>query len=135
METVKSICKHKRAWKDAISFLHDNSAILPHVGTEDPDKSVHLCPLTESFELQHEKTFLVICVPNENLNQPARPRSLITVRCSYEETLSLAVQNTPFDDSDQTAQSDLNRHRAHMSKGTLSHVEAYLHQLTEKNPI
>ena len=108
------------------------------MGSEDPDKSVHLCPLTESFELQHEKTFLVIIVPKENLNQPARPRSLITVRCSYEETSSLAVQNTPCEDLDQTAQttqSDLNLHRAHMSKGTFSHVDAYLHKLTEKNPI
>ena len=78
----------------------------------------------------------MICVPRENLNQPARPR--ITVRCSYEETAALAVQNAPREDSDQTAksaQSDLNLHRAQMSKGTFSSVQAHLHQLTEKSPI
>ena len=58
--------------------------------------------------------------------------------CSYEETSSLAVQNAPREDSDQTAksaQSDLNLHRAQMSKGTFSAVQAHLHQLTEKNQI
>ena len=37
-----------------------------------------------------------------------------SLRCPYEETASLAIKNAPSEDSDQTAQSDLNPRWAHV---------------------
>ena len=38
-------------------------------------------------EPQREKSYLLTCAPNEDSNQPAHPRSLISLRCPDEETL------------------------------------------------
>ena len=39
------------------------------------------------FEPEREKTYLLICAPNEDSNQPAHPRSLLCPRCPHEEIL------------------------------------------------
>ena len=58
-----------------------------------------------------------------DLNQPVNPSYL---PCLYEETASVAIQNAPSEDSDQTAQmqSDLNLLWTHISEGMFSLVGA-----------
>ena len=56
------------------------------------------------IEPQREKTYLLTCVPDKDSNQPAHPRSLIVVIVVFMKKLaSLAIQNAPSEDSDQTA--------------------------------
>ena len=62
------------------------------------------------------------CAPNEGSNQPAHPRSLISLRCFLWPHASLAIQTSPSEDSDQT----LNLRWAHMSEGTFSYVSTLL---------
>ena len=67
--------------------------------------------------------------PSEDSSQPAQPHSLMRgFCCPHEETASLASQNAPGDDSDQTvnAQADLIHCCAHMSAGTFSDVAAQI---------
>ena len=52
------------------------------------------------LEPQYEKMYLIMCMPNEDSNQPADARSLISIHCSRLFT-SLAIQNAPGKDSDQ----------------------------------
>ena len=54
------------------------------------------------FALQHEKTYLLTCATNEDSNQPVHLHSMISVHCVNYETASLAIQNAPSEDSDQT---------------------------------
>ena len=49
---------------------------------------------------QREKTYLLTCAPNEDSDQTAHSRSLISLRCPHEESLH---PNAPSEDSDQTA--------------------------------
>ena len=58
---------------------------------------------------QSEETYILTCTPNENSDQPAHPRSLIRVffvclKKNPKNLVSLAIQNAPNEDSDQTAQ-------------------------------
>ena len=53
-------------------------------------------------EPQCEEMYFLTCTPNEDSDQPANPRSLISC-CSHEETTSLAIQNVPSEDSNQSA--------------------------------
>ena len=39
------------------------------------------------FELQRGKMYRLTCGPNGDANQPAHPRSLVSLRCPHEETL------------------------------------------------
>ena len=48
------------------------------------------------------KKYLLPCVPNKDSNQPARLHSLVSHSCPHEETASLAIQNLPSEDYDQT---------------------------------
>ena len=43
--------------------------------------------LKREEEPQCVKTYLLTCAPNEDSNQPVHPRSLISLRCSHEESL------------------------------------------------
>ena len=50
--------------------------------------------------------FLQICAPNEESDQHAHSRSLISPRCPHEETLHPWLsKKAPSEDSDQTARS------------------------------
>ena len=40
-----------------------------------------------AYKLKREKMYLLECMPNEDSNHPAHPRSLISFRCSHEEIL------------------------------------------------
>ena len=51
--------------------------------------------------MQCEKTYLLISAPNEDSNQPAYLRSLITV--FHVRMKKLVLENAPSEDSDQTA--------------------------------
>ena len=56
-------------------------------------------------ELHCEKRYLLTCAPIEDLNQSEHPCSLIRVFAVYmKKFVSLAIQNVPSEDSDQTAQ-------------------------------
>ena len=46
--------------------------------------------LKKEEEPQCVKTYLLTCAPNEDSNQPAHPRSLMSLRCSHREFASLA---------------------------------------------
>ena len=77
-------------------------------------------PLTTSHNAtqritQREKTLSLTCASNEDSDQPACPRSLISLRCLHKETLHPWKSN---------AQADLNLRWAHMSEGMFSEVVA-----------
>ena len=76
-------------------------------------------------EPQRGKTFLLTCVPKKDSNLPMHPcyMYLISLHCLQEtKTVSLAMQNAPSEDSDQTAQANLKLHLAHVYEGTFSDV-------------
>ena len=56
-------------------------------------------PEETPYEPQWEKSYFLTWAPNEDSNQPAHPRSLISQHCPHEE----AIQNAPSETSDQTA--------------------------------
>ena len=59
--------------------------------------------LVYSHEPQREKTYLLTCLPSEDSNHPAYLRNMISLLCPHEKNFaSLAIQNTPREDSDQT---------------------------------
>ena len=62
-------------------------------------------------------------------NQPAYSQSDQIIHCPYETITSLTIQNVPSEDSGQTAQSNLNLRRAHMSESTFSDIAALMYSL------
>ena len=55
-------------------------------------------------EPQREKTYFLTCSHNEDSNKPVHPRSLSRVFVVHMKKLAfLAIQNTPSEDSGQTA--------------------------------
>ena len=84
------------------------------------------------YETQREKVYFLTCSPNENANQPAHPFSLTRVFVvRIKHFASLAIQNAPRAESDQTAQSHVTLRWTHMSKGMFSgfgdHSNLFLH--------
>ena len=43
---------------------------------------------SNSYELPHDKTNKMTCAPSEDSDQPGHPPSLISLRCSHEESLA-----------------------------------------------
>ena len=78
------------------------------------------------YEQQREKTYLLVCAPNDASNQPAPPRSLI--RGFFVRLKKLCIRGYTkcvqwrFWSDCANAQSDLNLHWARMSVGTFSDV-------------
>ena len=79
--------------------------------------------------LQCGKKYLLIYAPCEDSDQPAYPHSLSRVFVVHMQIASLAIQNAPSEESEQTlnVQADLNIHRAHMSEDMLSDIESHMH--------
>ena len=73
------------------------SCVLTNMGIW--SETLYIYPVP-TFEPQREETYLLTCAPNEYSNQPEHPHSLIRI---FVVRMSLAVQNAPAEDSDQTA--------------------------------
>ena len=48
------------------------------------------------YEPHRDKTYLLICAPKDDSNQPAHQCSLISLRCPNEETLHSLYEITPI---------------------------------------
>ena len=65
---------------------------------------------------------LLTCAPNEDSNQTAHPRCLISLRCLHDETLHPLLSKIRPVTILIWLQADLNLRRAHMSEGQGAHV-------------
>ena len=75
------------------------------------------------YRSQREKTYFLICEPNDDSDQPAHPRSH---RCPHEETLNSLLSNIQGRFWSECAV-DLNLPWTHIvSEGTSSDVAAYM---------
>ena len=63
--------------------------------------SYHTFP---KIDPQHKKGYLLTCASNKGSNQSPHLCSLISLPYPHEEIPSMAIQNVPSEDSDQTAQ-------------------------------
>ena len=77
--------------------------------------------ISEIYEAQLERMYLLTCAPKDDSNQPAHPNSQISLRCLHDDTLGYPKMRTM---KILNAQDDLNPRWAHMSEGTFSDVTA-----------
>ena len=84
-----SVDPDETAHKSRLTWIYAvcKSLLLPPVAVKElMDIMKGLC---QSYEPQCEKTYILVCVPNGDSNQPAHPRSLIKVFVVSTETFCI----------------------------------------------